>query len=80
VLDIYIDADGCPVKEEVYRVAARYGLRVYLVANKPMHVPLSRNVEMIVVHGEFVIMPPWASEIIRDNVLSIDMTSASRTH
>jgi hypothetical protein len=32
------------------------------------------------VHGEFVIMPPWASEIIRDNVLSIDMTSASRTH
>ena len=32
------------------------------------------------VHGEFVIMPPWASEIIRDNVLSIDMTSTSRTH
>jgi hypothetical protein len=32
------------------------------------------------VHGEFVIMPPWASEIIRDNVLSIDMTSVSRTH
>ena len=27
-------------------------------------------------HGEFVLMPPWASEIIRDNVLSIDMTSA----
>ena len=29
------------------------------------------------VHGEFVIMPPWASEIIRDNVFSIDMTSTS---
>jgi dihydrofolate reductase len=32
------------------------------------------------VHGEFVIMPPWASEIIRDNVLSIDMTSTSGAH
>jgi hypothetical protein len=32
------------------------------------------------VHGEFVIMPPWASEIIRDNVLSIDMTSTSGTY
>ncbi len=34
----------------------------------------------MLVHGEFVIMPPWASEIIRENVLSIDMTSTSRTH
>jgi hypothetical protein len=33
LLDIFVDADGCPVKEEVYRVARRYGLRVTLVSN-----------------------------------------------
>jgi uncharacterized protein YaiI (UPF0178 family) len=36
---IYIDADACPVKDEVYRVARRYGLRVAVVANAPMRVP-----------------------------------------
>ena len=39
MLDIYIDADACPVKEEVYRVAQRYGLRVFVVANSVLRVP-----------------------------------------
>jgi uncharacterized protein YaiI (UPF0178 family) len=39
VLDIWVDADGCPVKDEVYRVARRYGLRVRLVANSAMRIP-----------------------------------------
>jgi uncharacterized protein YaiI (UPF0178 family) len=33
MLDIYVDADACPVKQEVYRVAKRYKLAVILVAN-----------------------------------------------
>ena len=36
---IYVDADACPVKDEVYRVAERYGLSVTLVANSWMRVP-----------------------------------------
>ena len=36
---IYVDADACPVKQEVYRVAQRYGLDVTLVANSWMNVP-----------------------------------------
>ena len=36
MLTIYVDADACPVKEEVYRVARRYGMRVAVVANAPL--------------------------------------------
>ena len=39
MLDIYIDADACPVKDEVYRVARRYKLQVILVANNWMNHP-----------------------------------------
>lgn len=38
---IYIDADGCPVKEEVYKVADRYKMNVVLVANKKLNLPLN---------------------------------------
>ena len=46
---IYIDADACPVKQEVYRVAERYGLQVTLVANSWMNFPRSQGVELVVV-------------------------------
>src|SRR4029434_11035615 len=46
----------------------------------PFDPPRRLVTRAIPVHGEFVIMPPGASEIIRDNVFSIDMTSTSRTH
>jgi uncharacterized protein len=39
VPEIYVDADACPVKEEIYRVARRYGLRVWLVTNDWLRVP-----------------------------------------
>jgi uncharacterized protein YaiI (UPF0178 family) len=39
MLHIFVDADACPVKQEVYRVAARYGLKVTLVANSWMRIP-----------------------------------------
>ena len=47
--DIYIDADACPVKDEVYRVARRYGLRVLLVSNAWLRAP---NEEDIVVSAD----------------------------
>src|SRR6188472_2127189 len=36
---IYLDADACPVKEQVYRVAARYGIPVIVVANARLRIP-----------------------------------------
>lgn len=42
MLDIYVDADACPVKQEVYRVAKRCGLRVVVVSANPMWVPADR--------------------------------------
>src|SRR5947207_13758355 len=37
-ITLYIDADACPVKQEVYRVAERHGLKVYVVSNSPIAV------------------------------------------
>src|SRR4029077_16038907 len=51
MLIIYVDADACPVKEEVYRVARRYGLRVAVVANNPLRVPAALLVELVVRSG-----------------------------
>ena len=48
---IYIDADACPVKDEVYRVARRYGLPVMVVSNAPLRVPPNALVQMVVRPG-----------------------------
>jgi uncharacterized protein YaiI (UPF0178 family) len=49
MLHIYIDADACPVKDETYKVAQRYGLQVTLVANSFMRIPSGDWVELVVV-------------------------------
>jgi uncharacterized protein YaiI (UPF0178 family) len=48
-ITIYIDADACPVKQEVYRVAQRHGIRVVVVSNAPIAVPREPFIERIVV-------------------------------
>ena len=48
---IYVDADACPVKEEVYRVAVRYAIPVVLVANSRMRVPEGGGVRLVLVAG-----------------------------
>ena len=52
-MPIYLDADACPVKEEVYRVARRYEIKVYVVANSPLRVPPDPLIELVVVKGGF---------------------------
>jgi len=49
MLKIFVDADACPVKDEVYRVAKRYGVPVVLVANQWMRVPLEDWIDLVVV-------------------------------
>jgi uncharacterized protein len=51
MLTVYVDADACPVKDEVYRVACRYGLKVAVVANAPLRVPTDPLLELVVRPG-----------------------------
>jgi uncharacterized protein YaiI (UPF0178 family) len=48
-IEIFIDADACPVKEEVYRVARRYALKVHVVSNGGVRVPQEPLIAMVIV-------------------------------
>ena len=80
MIKIYVDADGCPVKDEVYRVAERYKLPVAVVANKRMNVPPNSLFEMVVVTGAFDAADDWIVENSRANdiVVTADILLADR--
>ena len=80
MLDIYVDADGCPVKDETYRVARRYGLKVILVANSRMRVPDDEWIELVVVSGQFDAADDWIAEHVEvdDIVVTGDIPLADR--
>ena len=59
---IYVDADACPVKPEVYRVAERHKLKVFVVANSFMQVPREPWIERVVVPGNFDAADDWIAE------------------
>ena len=80
LITIYIDADGCQVKNEVYRVAKRYGLKVYLVSNSRMRIPQEELFELVIVDEQFNAADDWIVEQVRDNdiVVSADIPLAAR--
>jgi uncharacterized protein YaiI (UPF0178 family) len=59
---VYVDADACPVKEEVYRVVRRHQSHVSVVANAPLRVPTEALVELVVVRGGFDAADDWIAE------------------
>jgi len=61
-LQILVDADACPVKEEIYRVAARYGVLVTIVSNSLIRVPVGSLVRRVVVDGGFDAADDWIAE------------------
>jgi uncharacterized protein len=71
MLTLFIDADGCPVKDETYKVAARYQLKVFVVANKRINIPLHPTVEMIVVDAGPDEADNWIAEKIEENDICI---------
>jgi hypothetical protein len=79
MLIIFIDADACPVKEEVYRVARRYQMRVAVVANAPLRVPADDLVELVVRPG-FGAADDWIAEQAGkgDIVITADIPLAAR--
>ncbi len=79
-MHIYIDADACPVKEEVYRVARRYALRVTLVANAPQRIPDDERFDLVVVREGMDIADDWIAEHAGagDIVITADIPLAAR--
>jgi uncharacterized protein YaiI (UPF0178 family) len=61
-ITIYIDADACPVKQEVYRVAERHGLKVFVVSNSPIAVPRDPLIERVVVAAGMDAADDWIAE------------------
>ena len=79
-MSIYVDADACPVKEEVYRVARRYAIKVYVVANMPLRVPPEALVELVVVRGGFDAADNWIADrvAVGDIAITADILLADR--
>jgi uncharacterized protein YaiI (UPF0178 family) len=77
---IYVDADACPVKDEVYRVAARYGLGVFVVSNSAIFVPRREGIEAVVVKGGLDVADDWIAERIEadDIAITADIPLAER--
>jgi len=59
---ILVDADACPVKEEIYRVAERHKVPVSVVSNSPFRVPVGPLVERVVVSEGFDAADDWIAE------------------
>jgi len=85
MIALYIDADACPVKQEIYRVAERHALKdtaikVFVVSNSPIAVPRDEMVERIVVGAGMDEADNWIAERARrgDIVVTADVPLASR--
>ncbi|MBZ0271511.1 YaiI/YqxD family protein [bacterium] len=59
---IYIDADGCPVKDEIYRASAKYKLTVFVVSNKFMNTPLDERIRSVIVERGPDVADDWIAE------------------
>ncbi|HEX9934115.1 MAG TPA: YaiI/YqxD family protein [bacterium] len=80
MLDIYVDADACPVKKEVCRVAERCRLSVTFVSNSRMRIPIQDSVKLVVVEGQFGAVDDWIAERASkdDIVITADIPLAHR--
>jgi len=77
---LYVDADACPVKAEVYKVAERHGLKVFVVANSPIAVPREPWIERVTVAGGMNVADDWIAERAErgDVVITTDVPLADR--
>ena len=79
-IEIFIDADACPVKDEVYRVAGRYRLKTYVVANAYIVVPRHPLIERVVVEAGPDVADDWIAERVAcgDVVITNDIPLSER--
>ena len=62
MIRILVDADACPVKEEIYKVAYRHAAKVTGVSNSPIRVPAHDLIERVVVSAGFDAADDWIAE------------------
>ncbi|MDP4021852.1 YaiI/YqxD family protein [Methylobacterium sp. NEAU 140] len=79
-IPVYLDADACPVKDETYRVAARYGLTVHVVANSVLNLPREPWIVRVVVGPELDAADDWIAARAGPGsiVLTADVPLAAR--
>jgi uncharacterized protein len=79
-IQIYIDADACPVKDEVYKVALRYGLKTFVVSNAFMMIPRSAMIERVIVDAGPDVADDWIAEHVArgDVAVTNDIPLAER--
>jgi uncharacterized protein YaiI (UPF0178 family) len=77
---IFVDADACPVKQEVYRVAERHGTMVYVVSNSVITLPLAPWIERVIVSDASDAADDWIAEraVRGDIVVTADIPLAAR--
>ncbi|WP_428394852.1 YaiI/YqxD family protein [Lichenicoccus sp.] len=77
---IYVDADACPVKDEIYRVATRYQVRVVVVSNSLIAIPAAPLIERMVVGSGPDVADGWIAERAGagDIVVTADVPLAAR--
>ena len=77
---IYVDADACPVKTEIYRVAERHGLKTFVVSNAYINVPRDPLIERVVVAEGMDKADDWIAERANPGaiVITADIPLASR--
>lgn len=80
-MNIYVDADACPVKNEIYRVAERYRVKVYVVSNSYLGVPRDPRIELVVVSDGFDAADNWIADRVGsgDIVITADIPLADRS-
>lgn len=78
--EILVDADACPVKNEIYRVAERYGVPVVVVANSYFRVPREDHIELVVVSDDFDAADDYIAERAHEKsvVITADILLADR--
>jgi hypothetical protein len=79
-IQIYVDADACPVKEEAVRVAERHGLVIHFVSNSWMRLPAGPMTRRVVVSDGPDAADDWIAERAgkTDIVVTADIPLASR--
>lgn len=79
-IEIYIDADACPVRSETYKVAQRHGLKVFVVSGDIIGVPMNPMIERIIAGAGFDAADDWIAERVGpgDIAVTADIPLASR--
>jgi uncharacterized protein YaiI (UPF0178 family) len=79
-LVVLVDADACPVKNEIYRVAGRHGIKTYVVCNSFIQVPRDPLIERVVVPEGMNVADDWIAERARPGavVVTADIPLAGR--